>query len=397
MSINPSMLKLGQVRSAIRETFEYGNRRAAEIGRDNVFDFSLGNPSIPPPEVVSETMLNLLRNESPVSLHGYTSAAGDYAVREAISRYLASNFQASISPDGIYMTCGAAASLTISLHALTEDGDEWIVFAPYFPEYRVFVENAGAKLVVVPPEVEHFYIDFDAFKKALTPRTKGVIVNTPNNPTGVVLPRSVIETLCGILKEASAMFGHTIYLLTDEPYRELVYDASTEVPYIPSYYDATLVCYSFSKSLSLPGDRIGYIAVPNTMPQKADVFAAICGAGRALGYVCAPSFMQKIIPSCLGHVSDLETYRTNRDLLYDALTSYGFECVYPDGAFYLFLKSPTPDAKAFCEKAKEYELLLGPSDRFGFAGYVRIAYCVDTAMIMRALPAFKQLALSYFH
>ena len=395
MAINQSMVRLGQVRSVIRETFEYGNKRAAEIGRENVFDFSLGNPSVPAPDEVRDGMVRLLTETDPVSLHGYTSAQGAPATRKAIADDINARFDAGVRPEDLYMTCGAAASLTVSLNALCNAGDEVVVVAPFFPEYRVFAEQAGATLRVVPADTEHFQIDFSALGEILNENTKAIIINSPNNPTGALLSEQTLRTLCALLKERSAQYGHPIFLLSDEPYRELVYDASASVPYLTNLYDHTLVCYSYSKSLSLPGERIGYIVVCNRMPEYAEVYAAVCGAGRALGFVCAPAMMQKLVPSVLGKTSDMEVYRVNRDLLYGALTSYGFECVYPDGAFYLFVKSPEPDAGAFCEKAKAYELLLVPSDSFGCPGYVRISYCVSTDQIRRSLPAFEKLAAEY--
>ena len=391
MSVNQQMKHLGEVRSVIRETFEYGKRRAAEIGADKVFDFSLGNPSVPAPDCVAEAITALLKTTSPTALHGYTSAPGDMATREAIARHLRETYGGDIDAKGIYMTCGAAASLTSTIHALAEEGDEFIVIAPFFPEYRVFVEKAGGKLVVVEAEKEHFTVDIPALKAAIGVHTKALILNTPNNPTGVVLSEEVLKEVCQVLRDASQTFGHTIYLLTDEPYRELVYDG-VKVPFIPALYDATVICYSFSKSLSLPGERIGYVAIPNTMPDFQDVVSAVAGAGRALGFVCAPSLMQKVIPFCLGQTSSLEAYKENRDLLYSALTEYGFTLVYPQGAFYLFMQSPMADANLFCQKAREYELLLVPSDSFGVEGYVRISYCVAKEMIFASLPAFKALA-----
>ena len=396
MAINESMMRLGQVRSVIRETFEYGNKRAKEIGRENVFDFSLGNPSVPAPPAVQEALKGLLDGD-PVSLHGYTSAQGAEATRTAIAEDLNKRFgsRVGIGKDDLYMTCGAAASLTVSLHALVNPGDEVVVVAPFFPEYRVFAEKAGAVLRVVPADREAFQIDFDALRGILNEKTKAMIVNSPNNPTGALLSPKTLQTLCDLLRERSETYGHPIFLLSDEPYRELVYDPQAEVPYLTSLYDHTLVCYSYSKSLSLPGERIGYIAVCNRMPERDEVYAAVCGAGRALGFVCAPSLMQAVLPLITGAASDLETYRINRDLLYDALTSLGFRCVRPDGAFYLFVETPEPDANAFCEKAREFELLLVPSDSFGCEGYVRISYCVSTEQIRRSLSAFAGLAAAY--
>lgn len=395
LNINENMMQLGNVRSVIRETFEYGNKRAKEIGRENVFDFSLGNPSVPPPECVRNTMLNLLQSGDQMKLHSYTSAQGAEVTREKIAQNINERYNAGVDKNDIYMTCGAAASLTISINALACDGDEFIAIAPFFPEYRVFVESAGAKLTVVDADTENFQIDFEKLKKIISPKTKAVIINTPNNPTGAVLSENTIKKLCTILREESEKRGTPIYLISDEPYRELVYDDNTIVPYITNYYDNTLVCYSYSKSLSLPGERIGYIVVCNKMENSRDVYAAVCGAGRALGFVCAPSMMQQVIIENLGKTSDLTVYKTNRDLLYRSLTEYGYKCVYPDGAFYLFVKSLESNAEAFCRKAREFDLLLVPSDSFGCPGYVRIAYCVTTEMIKRSLPAFKKLAEHY--
>lgn len=392
------MMALGKRRSAIRDIFEYGRERAAVIGRENVFDFSLGNPSVPAPGEVNEAIVDLTENFDSVSLHGYTSAPGDDSVRAAVADDINARFDAGVAPADIYMTCGAAASLTVTLNALVTEGDEIVALAPYFPEYRVFAETAGARFVEVSPDYDSFQINFDALEKSLGKRTKAVIVNTPNNPTGVVLSRETIGRLCRLLADKSAEFSSPIYLISDEPYRELVYDDPNDVPYLINEYERTIVCYSFSKSMSLPGERIGYIVVSNRMDKREhdDIYAAVCGAGRALGYVCAPSMMQRVVSRCLGKTSDISVYRKNRDLLYGALTGYGFECVHPDGAFYLFMKSPEPDAVAFCEKAKKFELLLVPSDSFGCPGYVRVSYCVSTDMIERSLPAFRRLANEYF-
>lgn len=389
------MEALGKVRSVIRDIFEYGNIRRREIGAENVYDFSLGNPSVPAPGEVDEAISDLLENFDSVALHGYTSAVGDDKVRSLIADDINRRFDAGVTKDDIYMTCGAAASLTVSLGAIVNEGDEVVVIAPFFPEYRVFAENSGANLVVVPADTETFQVDLEAFEKALTPRTKAVIINTPNNPTGVIIKEEKLAALCDILRAKEAQFGTTIYLISDEPYRELVYDETAHVPYVINLYDDTLVCYSFSKSLSLPGERIGYIVVSNRTADFKDVFAAVCGAGRALGFVCAPSTMQRVVSRCLGKTSDISVYKTNRDLLYNNLSSFGYECVYPDGAFYLFVKAPGGDAVSFCERAKKYELLLVPSDSFGCPGYVRISYCVSTDMIKRSLAAFEALIKEY--
>ena len=390
-----TMLALGKAPSVIRETFEYGNRRAAEIGRENVFDFSLGNPSVPAPESVHDTMRRLMDETDSVLLHGYTSAVGAEPTRAAIAADINKRFGTGIAAQDIYMTCGAAASLTVTLHAILCPGDTCMTFAPFFPEYRVFVESASAKLVQEPADLENFQMNLKAFAELISPETKAVIINTPNNPTGVVYTEENLKAFCDLLRAKEKEYGHPIYLLADEPYRELVYDDTTVVPYLPNLYDNTFVCYSYSKSLSLPGERIGYIVVSPKMADNRNVYAAVCGAGRALGFVCAPSLAQRVVAENLGKTGDLSIYRKNRDLLYKALTEYGYRCIYPDGAFYLWVQALEPDANAFCKKARDYELLLVPSDSFGCEGYVRIAYCVTTEMIERSLPAFKKLAESY--
>lgn len=388
------MYRLGTNRSVIRDLFEYGNKRKAQIGAENVFDFSLGNPNVPAPESVKEVLADLIQKEDPVALHSYTSAQGDAKVRQAIAEYVNGQHGTSLTADNFYMTVGAAASLTISLKALAEPEDEFIVFSPFFPEYRVLVEGVGAKLVVVESDPKDFQIDKEAFRLAVTPHTKGVIVNSPNNPSGVVLTEECIQGICQVLEEKQKEYGKEIFLIADEPYRELVY-GDIKVPYLMNYYDNTLVCYSYSKSLSLPGERIGYIAVSDHIKDWKNVYAAVCGAGRVLGYVCAPSLFQKVIARCQGQVSDVSVYKKNRDILYNALTEYGYRCIKPDGAFYLFVESLEKDAAAFSEKAKEFELLLVPADSFGTPGFVRISYCVSTKQIEDSLPAFKKLAESY--
>ena len=392
--VSEKMLELGRHRSVIREIFEFGNQRKAEVGAENVFDFSLGNPSVPAPPIVAETLQKLMDEVPAAQLHAYTSAAGDPGVREAIARYIRDTFHCEAQAANLYMTVGAAASLTITLTALVEEGDEIIAFAPFFPEYRVFVEKTGAKFVTVNSAAGTFQIDAEALAAAINPHTKAVIVNSPNNPTGVVLTEESIRALCAVLEEKSKEFGHPIFLISDEPYRELVYGGK-EVPYLPLYYKNPGVCYSFSKSLSLPGERIGYIFVSPQAEASSMIYDAVCGAGRALGYVCAPSLFQRLVKECLGKTADLSVYDENRQLLYGSLTEYGFEAVYPDGAFYLFLKSPEPDANAFCEKAKQFDLLLVPADSFGYPGYARISYCVTTEQIRRCLPAFRKLADLY--
>ena len=395
MAYNQKMYGLGSKRSIIREIFEYSKTRAAEIGAENVFDFSLGNPSVPAPKEVNDTVKALLETESPVLLHGYTSAQGDARVRQTIAESINKRFGVDISPNAIYMTCGAAASLSICLKAIIEkEGEEVIAFAPFFTEYRVFIENAGGTIVVSKPDAKTLSVDVADFESRITPNTKAIIMNSPNNPSGVVYTEETVKAVCDILRKKSAEYGHVIYLIADEPYRELVY-TGVDVPYLMNYYDNTLVCYSYSKSLSLPGERIGYIAVCPKMEDGQNVYLAICGAGRSLGYVCAPSLFQQVIARCIDAKVDINIYRENRDLLYDNLTAYGYDCVKPDGAFYLFVKALEPDAYAFYEKAKKHEILVVPCDDFGVEGYVRIAYCVDKARVLGALPAFKALAEEY--
>ncbi len=392
--ISEKMMSLGKKSSVIREIFEYGKKRKAEIGAENVFDFSLGNPSVPAPVEVTEIMKEFLETVPAEVLHGYTSGPGDIGVRTEIANYINNKFGVEASANLIYMTCGAAASLTISLNAIVNNGDEVIALAPFFPEYRVFAEQAGATLKVVPCKTEDLQIDFVELEKAITNKTKAIIVNSPNNPSGVIIPESDIIKLSELLNAKQKEYGTDIYLLADEPYRELVFTGE-EVPYIPKYYKNTLVCYSYSKALSLPGERIGYIFVSPEVVDCGDVYAAVCGAGRALGYVCAPSLMQYTIAKCLDKTADVSIYEANRKVLYDALTEYGYTVIKPDGAFYMFVKSPVEDANEFCEMAKKYELLLVPSDDFGVNGFVRISYCVSPEQIKNSLPSFKKLIEEY--
>lgn len=391
---NKTMYELGSHRSVIRDLFEFGKKRAAEVGADKVYDFSLGNPNVPAPDGVKEAAERLLAMPDNTVLHGYTSAQGDAEVRKAVADNINARFGAGVSPDLIYMTCGAAASLTVTLNALYEDSDEFILLAPFFPEYSVFVKAAGGTPVVVPFDEKTFAPDLSALEKAVTPRTKGIIVNSPNNPSGTVYTRKTLDGIVSLLERKSAEYGRKIVLIADEPYRELVYD-DIEVPYLPNLYPDTVVCYSYSKSLSLPGERIGYIAISPRMTEKENVYAAVCGAGRALGYVCAPSMFQRVAAACVNERPDITAYRRNRDLIYSALTEMGYDCVHPDGAFYLFVRSPEPDANAFSERAKNFGLLIVPGDTFGAPGYVRISYCVGRDMIERSLPAFRDLINTY--
>ena len=391
--LNEKMVSLGSRRSVIREIFEYGKKRKAEIGEENVFDFSLGNPSVPAPAAVTAALERIIKETDPVRLHGYTSAQGDMAVRAKIAGSIEKRFGFPANKDLIYMTCGAAASLTVTLNALVNSGDEIIIPAPFFPEYCVFAENAGARVVTVMCREPDFQLDIKAIESAVNEKTKAIIINSPNNPTGAVFSPDTIKALSDMLVRKQAEYGTDIYIIADEPYRELSYGA--EVPYIPKYYANTAVCYSYSKSLSLPGERIGYIFIPESANNSKKLYAAVCGAGRALGFVCAPSLMQYTVAECTDALPDISTYKKNRDLLFGALTDYGYKAVPPDGAFYLFVKSPEPDANAFCERAKKYELLLVPSDDFGCPGYVRISYCVTAEQIEKSLPAFKALIEEY--
>lgn len=386
-------LAWGKSRSCIRELAEFGWARKAQIGEENVFDFSLGNPSIPAPPCVNETIAELLRGDS-LALHSYTTAAGLLSLREALAKDLNEKFHSDVDPELIYVTCGAAAGLAICLRAVLMPGDEVVALAPFFPEYRVFTEAAGGTLVTVQPRMEDFQIDPKALECALSDKTRAVIVNSPNNPSGAVLSRESIALLTDALRRQEEKTGKTIYLICDEPYRELLYD-DVELPFILNEYDDAILCYSFSKSLSIPGERIGYLAVSSRMAEKTDVYAGIMGAARALGYVNPPSLFQRVVEKCLGQTADIAKYRENRDLLMAGLDEAGFRYVKPQGAFYLFMESPEPDAKAFSERAKRHELLLVPSDDFGCPGYVRLAYCVSREMIERSLPAFREMAKEY--
>lgn len=391
--VSERMLGLGTARSVIRELFEYGKQRAAIVGAENVYDFSLGNPSVPAPDAVNETAIRILK-ENPDVIHCYTSAQGDAGARQRFADSLNRRFGGDYTADQFYITVGAAASLCCVFNGLACPGDEFIVFAPYFPEYKVFIEGAGAKMVLIPPEIEQFQIDFAAFEAAITPSTKGVVVNTPNNPSGVVYSGETLERLADILTAKSEQYGHPIYLISDEPYREIVFDGF-DVPWIPHIYKDTIVCYSFSKSLSLPGERLGYVLVPRQVTDSQQVYAAVAGAGRSLGYVNAPSLFQQVTSLCCDMTADLKVYEENCNLLVSSLREMGYHVVQPGGAFYLFPRSLEPDDMAFSERAKQFDLLLVPGSGFGAPGHFRLAYCVQTDMIRRALPKFKALADSY--
>ncbi len=395
MIYSEKMYELGSKRSAIRELFEYGKKQAAMIGAENVFDFSLGNPTVPSPDIVNETLKEIMDNNDSITVHGYTSAQGDYETRDAIAKYLNNTYATSFNADNFYMTMGAAASLSLCFKALTTSGDdEFITIAPFFPEYNVFVQSAGAKLTVVSPDTYDFQINFKELEEKINKHTKGVIINSPNNPSGAVYSKDTIIKLADLLKKKSEEYNTNIFIISDEPYREIVYDG-IEVPYVTKYYDNTLVCYSYSKSLSLPGERIGFVIVPDEAYENKKLYAAICGAGRALGYVCAPSIFQKMLVKCVGQTGDINIYKKNRDILYDGLTKLGYECYKPDGAFYMFVKALEDDADAFCEKAKQENILIVSANGFGCPGYVRIAYCVDEDMIKRSFKAFERLKARY--
>lgn len=395
MIVNEKMYQLGSVRSVIRELFEYGKKRAELVGKENVYDFSLGNPSIPAPECVNETIRDLTLNLDSLSLHGYTSAQGDVETRDAVAKYLNKTHGTNFNADNFYMTMGAAASLSICFKSLTTSSDdEFIVIAPFFPEYTVFINSAGAKCVVVPADTENFQIDFAALEEKISRNTKGIVINSPNNPSGAVYSAATIEKLAALLEKKQNEFGTQIFLIADEPYREIVYDG-VEVPFVTKYYKNTLVCYSYSKSLSLPGERIGWVLVPDEAYESKTLYAAVAGAGRALGYVCASSMFQKVLVKCIGQTGDVDAYKANRDLLYDGLTKIGYKCFKPQGAFYMFVKALEDSAENFCEKAKEEDVLVVPATGFGCPGWVRISYCVDSDMIKRSMPAFERIYNKY--
>ena len=388
--INKTAYKLGTQRSAIRDLFEYGKARAAIVGEENVLDFSLGNPSISAPAEVNETIAQLLTDMPSLALHGYTSAIGDAATRQAIADDLNRRYNADVKPEELFIGCGAAPELCAVFQALSGDHGEIIAIAPYFPEYKPFVEAAGMNLRVVPADIPNFQIDMAALGDAINENTQGIIINSPNNPAGTVYTRQTLETLAALLNQKAEAYGHPIYIISDEPYRELVYDGVT-APFIPKIYKDTVICYSYSKSLSLPGERIGYIYVPGQATDGKDLYAAICGAERSAGHVCAPSLWQKVIARCTHLRPDLEAYDKNRRALYDGLTAMGYEVAKPDGAFYLFVKAPGGNSAAFSEKAKALDLLVVPGDSFGCPEYFRLCYCVSLETIEKALPLFQKL------
>ena len=390
---NPSAYALGANRSCIRELFEYGRARAAIVGPENVFDFSLGNPSIPAPPQVNEAVREILADTDPLQVHGYTSAVGDLEARAAISRDLNERCGASTAPEDFFLGCGAAPELTAVFRALAVPGGELLVQAPYFPEYLPFAREAGLIFRPIPADVPDFQIRLPALEAMLTPATQAVLVNSPNNPSGVVYTRQTLTALAELLERKSREYGHPIYIISDEPYRELTY--GVEVPFLPLIYPNTVVCYSYSKSLSLPGERIGYIYVPRQAKDSRELYAAIAGAARSMGHVCAPSLWQKVIARCVGLRPDLNAYDRNRRKLYEGLTEMGYETARPDGAFYLFVKAPGGDAEAFSERAKKHDLLVVPGDGFGSPGYFRLCYAVSYDIICRSLPAFRAVLEEY--
>ena len=382
--------------SAIRAMFEEGNRLAKIYGPENVFDFSLGNPNVPAPKSVKDAIIDILNEEDPVALHGYTNSNAGYEdVRQAVADSLNARFDTAFSARNIVMSVGAAGGLNVALKILLNPGDEVIVFAPYFGEYRSYTANFDGVLVAISPDTETFQPKLDEFEAKLSPKTKAVIVNTPNNPTGVVYSEDTIKKLAAIMEAKQKEFGTDIYLISDEPYRELAYDG-VEVPYLTKYYANTIVGYSFSKSLSLPGERIGYLVIPDEAADSADLISAASVATRILGFVNAPTLQQKMVVKCLNEQTDISYYDRNRETLYNGLSACGFSCIKPEGAFYLFVKSPIENEKEFCEAAKKYNILIVPGSSFGCPGYVRMAYCVSYETIVNSLPKFKELAKEYF-
>lgn len=392
--ISKDMVNLGTAKSVIRELAAFGAMRAAEIGEENVLDFSLGNPSVPAPKEVQEAIVEIINENNPKVYHSYSSGAGHNATRKAIADNLNKRFGTDYTMDNLLMTCGAAASLNIVFKALiASPDDEIMVLAPFFPEYTVFIHSQGGKQVLVPCK-DDMQLNIEGIREAITENTKAIVVNSPNNPSGVVYSKEEIEALVEILKEKSKEYGHTIYLITDEPYRELVLIDGLEAPFIPNYYDNTIVCYSWSKSLSLPGERIGYVLVPNKIDDKM-IMAACAGSARALGYVCAPTLFQMVIERCVDIEPDLTVYKKNRDLLYEGLTKLGYNVAKPAGAFYLFIEAPDGDSETFSEKAKKYDMLVVPGTGFGSKSYMRLSYCVETEKCEKALGVFEKLMNEY--
>lgn len=394
--VNQEFYHLGTAPSVIRQLFAYGLEQAAKVGADKVYDYSLGNPSIPAPKKVNDSIHKIVDETDSIKLHGYSMAPGFAEARAAVAKDLTDRFGLDVKGSELFFTCGAAPALISVIKALLVDHDsEIMAVAPYFPEYHPFVTGNGGKLVVVPADTEAFQIHLDAVEQRITARTQAIIINSPNNPSGVVYTEETLKGLAALLERKSAEYGHPIYIIADEPYRELVYGGA-KVPFIPCLYRNTIVCYSYSKSLSLPGERIGYVYVPGFADDSDAVYAAISGAARIMGHVCPPTLMQKVIELCAGERPDLAAYEENRNLLYNSLREMGYQCAKPDGAFYLFVKAPNGDANAFSERAKlAHNLLVVPADGFGCPGYFRLSYCVSNDMIRRSLPAFKAMIESY--
>lgn len=392
--VSQEMRHLGEQGNPMRVLFEYGKKRAAVVGADNVLDFALGNPSVPPPARVNQVIREIIDGPMADSIHAYTSAAGDLQVRQTIAESLNRRFDAGCRGEDLFLTTGAAPALCACLKGLCCPGDVFMVITPYFTEYRIFIEGAGAQVLEVPAAKDTFLLDLEAIEAVLTPRVKGIVINSPNNPSGVVYPRENLEGLARLLRRKGEEYGAPIYLISDEPYREVVYDG-VEVPWVPHCYENTLVCYSYSKAISLPGERIGYVLVSPSMEDHDEVYAAVAGAGRCTGHINAPSLFQQVAAACDGMVSDLTAYTVNRNLLYNSLTEMGFTCVKPEGTFYLMMKSPEPDAAAFSRRAMELDLLFPDTGSFACPGYVRIAYCVPTRRVEQSLPRFRQLARHY--
>lgn len=394
--VNQEFYKLGTAPSIIRQLFAYGLQQAAIVGAENVYDYSLGNPSIPAPAKVNESIHAIVDEIDSIKLHGYSMAAGFDTARDAVAADLSKRFGLDIKGSELFFTCGAAPALISIIKSMIVDSNsEIMVIAPFFPEYRPFITANGGKMVVVPADTKAFQIHLDAVEERITANTQAIIVNSPNNPSGVVYTEETLKGLAALLERKSAEYGHPIYIIADEPYRELVY-GDVKVPFIPTLYKNTIVCYSYSKSLSLPGERIGYVYVPGFADDSAAVYAAVSGAARIMGHVCPPTLLQKVIERCAEERPDLVAYDENRNLLYNSLTEMGYECAKPDGAFYLFVKAPNGDANVFSEKAKlEHNLLVVPADGFGCPGFFRLSYCVANDMIKRSLPAFKAMIESF--
>lgn len=391
---NETAYRLGSNRSCIRDLFEYGLMRAQVVGADKVYDYSLGNPSIPAPKEVNQTICEILRDTDSLAVHGYTPAVGDYNTRQAIVKDLNERYGTAITPEELFIGCGAAQELVSVLKALRIPGGEVLTIAPYFPEYGPWAEEAGLQLKVIPADIPDFQIRLEEVAARITQKTVAVIINSPNNPSGTVYTRKTLQKLAALLEEKSREYGHPVYIISDSPYRELAY-GGVEVPFIPTLYPNTIECYSYSKSLSLPGERIGYIYIPKEAADAKALYAAIAGAARGVGHVCAPSLWQKVIARCTHLRPDLQAYDRNRTLLYESLLSYGYEVAKPDGAFYLFIKAPGGSAKEFSERAKQKDLLVVPGDDFGCPEYFRICYCVSYEKIVGSLPLFKELIEEY--